>query len=209
MTTATIEKPAKTLKLPDALRSHHDALVKALATPVFHEWDDEGSAYAKADQPRAIGSVLVRALHDELKNANIEFVFRKKMNDHERVKLATASKVGGKMNFFTDIDLLVEVNHEQWKFLSDERKIALIDHELCHFALNVDDEGSQSYALLSHDVEEFSSIVNRWGLWQTDLQRFGRAIENARQLDIFKSIDPSPVTDREAAKEVTSAGRAD
>jgi hypothetical protein len=188
--TGTAIEP-KTLKLPDALRSHHDALVKALATPIFFEWDDEGLAYVKADQPAAIGRVLISAIHYELANAKIGYVFRKKMADHDRKRMAQASRVGGKLNYFSNLDLLIEVNHEEWVMLSDERRIALIDHELCHFSLNIDDDGKKSYALLSHDVEEFAAIVRRWGLWKVDLERFGRAVESSRQLDIFAKLDPT------------------
>ncbi len=205
MATATVENQ-KTLKLPDALRSHHDALVKALATPIFWEWPEE-TTYVDADQPEAIGAVLVRAIHDELANAKIGYLFRKKMQEHDRTKLAQASRVGGKLNHFTNLDCLIEVNHEKWVLLTDERRIALIDHELSHFALNIADDGAKSYVMVSHDVEEFSSIVNRWGFWTSDIERFGRAVERARQLDIFKAIDPSPVG--EQAKEVVAAGRAD
>jgi hypothetical protein len=188
--TTTLEPQGKTLKLPDLLRSHHDALVKALAKPIPMEWDEEAT-YIKAEQPAAIGAVLVRALHEELVNADVAFLFRKKLTDHDRTRLAQASRVSGKLNYFTQLDCLVEVNWEQWVNLSDERRIALIDHELCHFSREVSDEGETKYVLLSHDVEEFSAIVRRWGLWKVDLERFGKAVEKARQLDIFTAIDPA------------------
>jgi len=133
--------------------------------------------------------VLVRAIHDDIKNAKLRVVYRKKLSDRDRTRLAQASRVGGKLNFFSGLDLLIEVNWEEWKFLSDERKIALIDHELCHFSLEIDDEGKKKYVLLSHDIEEFRAIVDRWGLWKPDVQRFAVSIERGRQLDIFASVD--------------------
>jgi hypothetical protein len=191
MATATM---AKTLKLPDLLRSYHDELVSACARPLLVEWDDLVT-YAKCPQAAAIGAVLVSVLHTDLVNANIGYLFREKLSDRDRTRLAQASRVSGKLAFYSDLDLMIEVNWEAWRFLSDERRIALIDHELCHFAEHIDDEGECSYKLVSHDVEEFSSIVRRWGLWKLDLERFGKAVENARQLDIFAPMEPSFATE--------------
>jgi hypothetical protein len=186
------QQPAKTLRLPDLLRSYHDQLVKALTKPVpFGDWD-ETQTYVDADQPAAIAAVLIRALHDDIRNAELRCVYRKKLADRDRVRLAQASRVGGKLQFFAQFDLLIEVNWEEWVYLTDERKIALIDHELCHFSLEIDDEGKQKYVMLSHDIEEFRAIVDRWGLWKPDVQRFAMSIERGRQLDIFASVDPVP-----------------
>jgi hypothetical protein len=183
--TAPVAQPAPTqLKLPDGLRSYHDELVKALATPVPAVWDD-AVTYSKADQPKAVAKILIRALHSgDCLNAKLEVVFRKRLSDHGKQVGAKASTVGGKLNYFTDIDLLIEVNHEVWLRLTPERRIALIDHELCHFTRH-EDEGRARFALLPHDVEEFGVILRRWGLWEPGLERFASSVEKARQLDIF------------------------
>lgn len=176
------ESPPKGLKLPETLASYHDALVRALATPIPWTWDDEGPAYLKAEQPEAIASVLVRALHHDVLNAKIAVIFRKSIKSRGKVRGAQASLVGGKLNYFSGVDLLIEVNHETWRWLTPERRIALIDHELCHFARNDDNDG---YALIPHDVEEFGVMLRRWGLWEHGLERFASAVDRARQLDIF------------------------
>jgi hypothetical protein len=182
--TVVEELEPKTLRLPDALRSYHDALLKAHNTLAYPAaWDDD-QTYVKAEQPAAICKVLIKALHPELVNANIAYVFRKKLSRNDRPRLAQASKVGGKLNYFTNLELLVEVNHETWLTLTPERRIALLDHELTHFSQAANESGF-SYEMVEHDLEEFGSIVRRWGFWSTDVERFASSIEKARQLDIF------------------------
>jgi hypothetical protein len=186
----------KSLRLPDALRSYHDELLKACATPFPPVWDDDAT-YVKAEQPAAIAKVLTRALHIELQNAQLAVVFRKAIKTHDKSIGAKASKIGGKLNYFTELDLLIEVNHEVWQNMTAERRIALIDHELTHFARAESGTGG-SYEMVEHDIEEFGSIVRRWGFWSTDVERFASSIEKARQLDIFsapieKASTPSTV----------------
>lgn len=167
------------LKLPSDLRSYHDELLKAHATPYPAVWDDEVT-YVEAKQPAAIGKVLTRVLHHGLVNAKIAYVFRKSIKHGDTPRGAQASKVGGKLHYFSELDLLVEVNHDIWRKLTPERRVALIDHELTHFT-----RGDSSYETVEHDIEEFGVIVRRWGFWTTDLQRFSSDMDKAKQLDIF------------------------
>jgi hypothetical protein len=44
--------------------------------------------------------------------------------------------------------------------------------------------------MISHDIEEFSGIVQRWGLWRPDLVVFAGAVVHAHQLGLFEgSVD--------------------
>lgn len=183
MTTATQERP--TLRLPGELRSYQSAILEALSVAQLRDWP-EGEKYHDALQPEAIGHVLVGALHDELVNAEIGYLFREKLTDRDRVRLAQASKVSGKLAHYTHLTFLIEVNFAEWILLPDAKKIAVIDHELCHFTIGEDSEGNPKPALVSHDVEEFNAIVRRWGTWKRDLERFAHAITSYEQLDVFE-----------------------
>lgn len=129
-----------------------EAIAIALGTPDIIEWP-EGRAYAKANAPAAVGDVLVRQIHRHLVDAKIAFVFREKMKTRDRLVLGKASKAGAKLEFFSDLDLVVEVNFEAWSRLTPDQRVALIDHELCHFGVEETEKGME-YVLLSHDVEE-------------------------------------------------------
>jgi hypothetical protein len=173
MTTSLISQSARSLM-------ENAQMVRALNTAILASWPED-TTYHEAAQPAAIGGVLVSTLHRHLIGAKIGYVFRKDMASHDKTTLAKASKAGAKLGFFTELDLLIDVNHEAWLKLSSEQRVALIDHELCHFGTEETDKGTR-YVLLSHDVEEFGAIVSRWGLWKPDLRTFGRVIVEQAEL---------------------------
>lgn len=161
-----------------------EAMQEAVSGQVFGAWP-EGHTYYEADQPREVGKLLVGALHRHLANASIGYVFREKMSDRDKAILGKAGKAGAKLEFFTDLDFLIEVNWSGWLRLSKAQRVALIDHELCHFGVEATEKGPR-WVLLHHDVEEFSAIVQRWGLWRPDLREFAGIVSEQR--DLFERI---------------------
>lgn len=178
------------LKLPDILREHRHEVGLALLKPIPNVWT-KGDVLATAEQPAAIGSVLIEAIHSHLAEASIAYAYREFIARRGKIVLAQASKGGPKLEFFAGIDLVIEVNWEAWSKLNREQRIALMDHELSHFA-RLDDEGKVSYVIVGHDIEEFGSIVSRWGLWEPDLMKFAApVVRAARQLDLLVTQEPT------------------
>lgn len=171
--------------VPDALRSHAEALTKALAVATLAKWneDDDAPPYVDAEQPEAIGKALVKALRPELRNAKIGYLFRKTISRGGTTVWAQASKVGGKMHHFTHLDFLIEINWTAWHVINTPaRKLALIDHELEHCGHNTE---TDKYVLVPHDIEEFSMIARRWGSWRPQLAQFANALAEGSQLGLF------------------------
>lgn len=91
--------------------------------------------------------------------------------------------------------LFVFIDADAWQYYKDEQRVALVDHELCHFSrsftVTIDpktlkEEKSwdpadepESWSIRDHDVEEFSDIVKRHGLWETGIERFAEAVRDA------------------------------
>lgn len=175
------------MKLPTQLASHRVALEAALEVEIPGAWTP-GEKYMKAAQPESIAEVLVQALHQELAPASIAYLFREKMKKRGRVGLGKAKKASPTVSHLTGFDLLVEFNWSQWTLLTPEQRIALVDHELSHFARAEDAEDGNSWALVSHDVEEFSGIVRRWGLWLPDLRDFNNHLKRA-QVELFPELE--------------------
>lgn len=173
------------LHIPDALRGYELDLEKAIATPGLGGWD-ETEAYHNAGQVEAIAKVLIRAIHKHLVTAAIAYVYREKMKTRDRIVWGKASKAGGRVNFFAGYDLVMEINWQQWKLLSDHQKVALVDHELSHFGKDETPGGETAWVLISHDIEEFGGIVRRWGLWRDDLTVFAGSVVQAHQLGMFE-----------------------
>lgn len=168
------------MQLPDLLRPHEAALVRALAaSPVMADWP-EGEGYLVAESPEAVAAVLIPILHDHLRRpsvARIAYLFR------ETIKNAAgkAGKAGAKLTYLADLDFTIEFNWTSWRSLTAEQRVALVDHELAHCAW---DGEKERWALREHDIEEFRDIVQRWGLWHPALERFGKDVI-AAQTDLF------------------------
>lgn len=72
--------------------------------------------------------------------------------------------------------------------------MALLDHELCHAAPSLDDEtldvkyderGRPVWRVRKHNIEEFTEVVERHGLWKKDLERFAEAIAKKRRMPLL------------------------
>jgi len=77
--------------------------------------------------------------------------------------------------------------------MDDERKRALIDHELTHCTVE-----DSVFKTRGHDVEEFHSIIQRYGTWSNTLVKAKDAMERAEQLylndladGVIKALDVS------------------
>lgn len=166
--------------LPDALCSHYESLKRAFAEPYLMTWGDDVS-YAAARQPAAIGQVLVGTIHRHLRNRDIGYLYRQKMERNGKTVLGKASKVGAKLAYFSDLEFLIEINWSAWAGLTARQRIALVDHELCHLGIEDTDEG-EKLLMIPHDLEEFGAVVQRWGMWQPDVANFAKVCQ---QRDLF------------------------
>lgn len=100
---------------------------------------------------------------------------------------------------FADYDFVILLNKEVWedKEFGVERKKALLDHELMHIAEAVDKEGEPKtdnkgrklFRIRHHDLEEFTDIVRRNGVWKKDLESFAEALLKTNQAPLFKQAE--------------------
>lgn len=182
------------------------AMQQAFDTPMPATWVKDDPAYKAAEQCKEIGRVLIDKVHKHLVNAKIGYLFKQTMGNEDRVTLGKASKVGGKLQFYTGYDFVVEFNWTAWQKLKSRQRVALVDHELCHFGTG--GEHDDTYTLLHHDVEEFGAIVTRWGCWKPDLTRFHSVM--VAQTDLFTEDPQGPApAEADASDDSTSPPRAD
>lgn len=167
------------LVLPKQLAGVAEHLTRAVReVEVLGEWP-KGDKLHAAPQPEAIAKALIGALHPHLTNAAIAYLFSEEMRTRDRLVLGKAAKAAGVLSHLTGFDFVLTFNWTTWKDLSAPQRIALVDHELSHCA-----EGEHGWEMLAHDVEEFSSIVGRWGLWKPDLVQF-HAAAKANQYSLW------------------------
>jgi hypothetical protein len=145
---------------------------EAITTPQLMTWA-KGTKVVEAPQPEAIGHVLVRSIHKHLEGWKIIYLFKEKMKTRDRTTLGKASKADPKLTLFTDAAFVMEINWQTWVIAKPFERVALIDHELSHYGIDEDEEsGELTPVILSHDLEEFRAIVDRWGLWRPDVELF-------------------------------------
>jgi hypothetical protein len=85
-------------------------------------------------------------------------------------------------------DFVILLSKDFWRDASEKQRTALIDHELMHGAVKydadgepvIDERGRQVFRTRRHDLEEFSEVVGRHGLYKRDLETFAKAVDRAR-----------------------------
>lgn len=159
--------------------------------------------YAVAEEAAAIGAELVDTIEDHahLTDARIAYLFRdEEILRSGRVVYASchlgdfsgssALRTWGRFIRWAvirlagfDPDFVILIDRNLWDGLSEPERRALIDHELCHAAQQIDPEtgmamftkfGEPKWRIRPHDVEEFHAIVQRHGPWNADLAAFIR-----------------------------------
>lgn len=147
------------------------------------------------------GDVIERH-HEHLVDARILWLFttakRKKAN---RVVLGTAARLGvvarylssGLESIDTGYDFMIMLSERQWTGLKPAQRVALVDHCLCRCGQRVTvnkrtGAETATWCTLAPDVEEFSAVVERHGLWLTAQQEFHKRA--GRQLPLDEPDEP-------------------
>lgn len=124
---------------------------------------------------------LINNHHPDLEEASILFLFRSEPGSSNGRKVLGHAQVVSPMNklLMDDADFIIWLSESDWADLSRAKRRALIDHELTHCTFDRDKP-----VIRPHDIEEFSEIVNRHGLWETGLMIFGESCARAAQIEL-------------------------
>lgn len=150
----------------------------------------------------AIMREMVNQYHDELRNATIQpaWMIRNKTDKDGILVLGKMKKATELERLSHGYDAFLLLNQEAWERFDDRQKRALIDHELEHLTVSLDEgtgepkldgHGKTRYRIRKHDVEEFQAIISRHGCHKTHLRRFAEeALRVDNQLKL--KMDPPP-----------------
>lgn len=145
-----------------------------------------------------------RRYHPETAEAEIGLAWRRdwKPNQDGQISLGKCVKASDLQREFMDYDFVIVLNRDIWvePDWTDEKKLAILDHELCHAAVCLDDEGEviytergrPAYRIRKHDIEEFREVIERHGCFKSDLQAFAKAIAEGPSLfdgPVLASVD--------------------
>lgn len=151
------------------LRPHIEALNEALNMEIPPTWP-EGENYLEAPQIANVGTIIRQASHTGSSGARLAYVFRKEWSRRDKPEMGKVTQATGLLRYLAEVDYVLQVNWTIWIDLSPRARLALIDHLL--ETIYADPE-SGTWKIRDPDVNEFISILNRWGSWNVDLQIAG------------------------------------
>jgi hypothetical protein len=149
-------------------------------------------AKPKLEPYRLLGEVR-EASHEDTKDAKIVLAYRKnwKSDVDGHLVLGKCVKASELQRELVDWDFVILLNYEVWnsKEFDRAKKVALLDHELCHTgqALDkdgepkVDAKGRKVWRIVRHEIEEFVGVIQRNGCYKRDLQIFAETIMKQAQ----------------------------
>ena len=138
---------------------------------------------------------LIERHHEHLTNARIAVAWNLTWQPDVdgRCTLGKAKKASDLDRELAPYDCVIMLRHEFFASseVTDAQREALIDHELCHLEVELDGHGEPKldtkgrtvYRIRRHDLEEFSAVVARHGMWRKDIEAFGALLERARKTD--------------------------
>lgn len=139
------------------------------------------SSYWSAPEVKAIADMLISEHHEMLENSNvrIEYLFRSDVSSSKgKLVFGITKKITAVHAALADSEepfFCIIIAHPAWEVLPHKHRVALVDHELCHCGVEVNEKGDVKLILRNHDIQEFTQIVQRYGAWSPDVQEFLRA----------------------------------
>lgn len=143
----------------------------------------------------ALLRTLVNEYHRDVIGARIALAWNVvwKPDVDGRVILGQCRKVSDlerEVNELLPYDFVIVLRKEFWQdpCVTDLQRRALLDHELCHAAVKLDEHGEPVvderertvYRIRKHDLEEFAEIAERYGCYKRDVEEFAKRLDRAR-----------------------------
>ncbi len=136
--------------------------------------------YSNGDAIQEIADRLMGTWHPELATAIIKYVFRDKAaNEAGRPVYGKATKLSGVNEHLIAANFVIEVALDKWQDLDNDARDALVDHLMEHCTGEEDEEngGAMKWKLRKPDMKEFTTILQRRGIWHDAMNEFVAAAQ--------------------------------
>jgi|GEM_PF-2618257 len=168
---------------------------------------DPRNLFAPASEPQDIGVRLIETLPEftHLKEGNARIVYLMRAESKTRGNRTIIGEAmlprfqGGTAalgawllaSMFDGLpDFMILIDSIWWTASDLRSREVLIYHELAHCIQKADKEGEPKFdedgrpiwGLVGHDIEEFSSVVRRYGAWSPDVKSFIGALREGGAL---------------------------
>lgn len=122
---------------------------------------------------------VIKLYHAPLEEARIGLLFRDEApRSGKRVTMGQAKKVAPAEKALIPYDFIIWFARDIWESITPQQRFALVDHELCHCGIELDDGGAKT-KMIPHEVEEFNCIIERHGFWWPGAHQTQQAISQA------------------------------
>lgn len=130
--------------------------------------------YSTAETVEQIANGLIPNYHHELATARIMYVHVDKAGSKNgREVWGKAKRVTGMWEWVNQVDFVIEVASDKWGEMDANQRTALVDHLLEHCTGEEDEQsGAMKWRMRDPEVQEFASILQRYGVWHLGLSSF-------------------------------------
>ncbi len=152
--------------------------------------------FQEADEAAKLARPIISKHHTHLSTARVDFIFRRQTDAEGAPKFweSKGKRILGKAQVISGLNAFLARNDEQdeqffvilldhlsWQGMKKEQREAMLDHYLCRCDVDLD---TSKLTTINPDVEEFSAVVERHGLWWADVLAFTeRAAKHLPLLD--------------------------
>lgn len=143
---------------------------------------------------------IINESYPYLLDARIAFVFRDEAQKTAgRKSLGGVQKVPAKLQTFLEYDFIIWISEDDYSKWDYETRLAMLDHYLAFCIM-----GEGGWKIRKPDIEAFSFVIARHGLYTADIARAAEAIEIFKQNPLFE--ESTHVTISGLGKVVTMTG---
>jgi len=130
--------------------------------------------YDSGDAIESVANGLIPQYHPELTSARMAYVFVDRAGKKAgKEVMGVTKKIGGVHEYLLEKDFLIVIALDKWNELNEGQRLALVDHLLERCTGEEDEStGEMRWKVREPDVQEFASILQRRGVWHSDLSGF-------------------------------------
>jgi hypothetical protein len=147
--------------------------------------------YAKDSGLESLGNKIIKKDHELLGMLKIAYIFRDEAPvSNGKATAGMAYRADDRNRTLHGVDAIIEIAKDIWDEATDEFKDALMDHELSHIMIRLDDDGQPmmddktgrvKITMRPHDIEEFEDVLERHGPYHKALRSFLEAFARKKE----------------------------
>jgi len=138
--------------------------------------------YEESVNLKNLAQDLIQKHHDPLKILKIAYEFRDEAAvSNGKVIAGKCIRVDDRNYTLHGYDIIIEIARDVWDEATSQFQIAVLDHELTHVGIRFEETGEEQRDaktdriktfIRMHDIEEFASVLERYGEYHASLRAF-------------------------------------